>query len=232
MPKTATATRGTGSELIWKTSPRRPVWSRWSAPLAATPLEAQNPEDGGRGTIGRQRSSPGEWGGGLATVGISRQSWQASGGGWVTLAPCLQSLVGGRSTRCLAARSSGGRRLRGEADGADLGEEKQRISRREAPWERESSAVTVTSTTKSRACLCLVVMGLRLWADGGLEMKLLGLVGWNGAFGSDGLKWILVSIELMCPVSTYQMHMASPRRTPYAPRRLEGGLSPRLALSP
>jgi hypothetical protein len=59
--------------------------------------------------------------------------------------------------------------------------------------ERESSTVTVTSTTKSRACLCLVVMGLRLWADGGLGMKLLGLVGWNGAFGSDGLEWILVS---------------------------------------
>jgi hypothetical protein len=75
-------------------------------------------------------------------------------------------------------------------------------------------------------------MGLRLWADGGLEMKLLGLVGWNGAFGSDGLKWILVSIELMCPVLTCQMHMASPRRAPYAPKRLEGGLSPCLALSP
>jgi hypothetical protein len=167
-------------------------------------------------------------------VGGSRQSWQASGDGWVTLAPCLWSLVGGRSTRCLAARSSGGKRLWGEADGADLGEEKRRITGREAPWEREreSSAVTVTSTTKSRACLCLVVMGLRLWADGGLEMKLLGLVGWNGAFGSDGLEWILVSTELMCPVSTCQMHMASPRRTPYAPRRLEGGRMPRLALSP
>jgi hypothetical protein len=127
-------------------------------------------------------------------MGGSRQSWQAPGGSWVTLAPCLRSLVGGHSTRCLAARSSGGRRLRGEAD--DLGE-KRRISGWEAPChhgrERESSSVTVTSTTKSRACLCLVVMGLRLWADGGLEMKLLGLVGWNGAFGSDGLEWILVS---------------------------------------
>jgi hypothetical protein len=148
----------------------------------------------------------------------------------------MQSLVGGRSTRCLAARSSGGRRLRGEADGADLGEEKRRISGWEAPCrhgrERESSTVTVTSTKKSRACLCLVVMELRLWADGGLEMKLLGLVGWNGAFGSDGLEWILVSTELMCPVSTCQMHMASPRHTLYAPRRLEGGRTPRLALSP
>jgi hypothetical protein len=27
-------------------------------------------------------------------------------------------------------------------------------------------------------------------------------------------------------------HMASPRRTPNSPRRLEGGLSPRLALTP
>jgi hypothetical protein len=70
-------------------------------------------------------------------VGGSRQSWQASGDGWVTLAPCLRSLVGGRSTRCLAARSSGGKRLWGEADGADLGEEKRRITGREAPWERE-----------------------------------------------------------------------------------------------
>jgi len=49
--------------------------------------------------------------------------------------------------------------------------------------------------------------------------------------GIDSTK-VCISVCLCCPMEGENMCMASPRRAPNSPRRLEGGGAPQLALPP